>query len=669
MLDQSLWWLHSGKYTKTTHMAFTYRQTRTLFNLSTLASGIALLAALLLGLSRLALLATIGLFVLHLTFLWMMYARTRPAVWLLRRLEAPGCAQGAFWAALSGLGSGGGLLLWIVLFARGSQVREALIQAGPLIGWGVAAAIVWLAGSGVVLSAGEGKRGGLLVLAVLFAVAGHLFFFWLTAQLFSFTIDDAYITFRYSKNLAAGWGPTYNPGQPPVEGYTTFLWMLMMALPHFVGVNVATFAKLVSVLCLCGTFFLTARLTYDVSHSQRVETRLFFASFAAFVMATLPISAVHAVSGMETALFVLLVSLLSWCAVRGVTVDSRWLFGLPLIGLLTGLTRPEGNAIALLLVGYAYLVSPIERRRRLMWAVLKWYVLPGALYFLWRAWYYALPLPLPFYMKVLRAGAFAGAGDVGSYLMYLLPALVALLLPALLRFRCEYWPVALPAAFLLVFYLFPVHAMGFEWRFVYPSAPLIVALAGAGGAEWFALLETQAQLRRPWELFLAGLLLVGAANLSSLEGLVRSKQSYGAGISHYKSFGTLLSDFDASYTLTLAIGDAGTVPYYADWQVIDLFGLNSREIGLGETPVFTMVFERQAVDLILLSVGDNPNRISDEHGGARLLYEEAVLRGMTHIATFPFGRDNYIWVVGWPKTALADFIQSNVENGYQGASP
>ncbi|GAB4505540.1 MAG: hypothetical protein Fur0043_25360 [Anaerolineales bacterium] len=245
-------------------------------------------------------------------------------------------------------------------------------------------------------------------------------------------------------------------------------------------------------------------------------------------------------------------------------------------------------------------------------------------------------------MKVLRAGAFAGAGEVGSYLLYLLPSLVALLLPALLRFRRAYLPIVLPVAFLLLFYLFPVHAMGFEWRFVYPSAPLIAVLAGAGGVEMFGLLEEQISPRRPWQLLLAGLLLIGVSNWGSLNGLVRSKQSYGNGISNYKSFGTLLSEFDATHTLTLAIGDAGTVPYYADWQVIDLFGLNSREIGLGEMPVFTVVFDQQPADLILLSVGDNPNRISDEHAGARLLYEEAVRHGMAHIGSFPFGRDSYI---------------------------
>lgn len=455
-------------------------------------------------------------------------------------------------------------------------------------------------------------------------------------------------------------GANHNPGLPPVEGYTTFLWVLVMTLPHFVGVNVATFSKVVAVLALCGTFLLTGLLTFDMGRSWRTEMRLFFAAFAGFILESLPISAVHAVSGMETALFALLVSLLAWCVGRGVRDDLRLLLWTPLIGLLTGLTRPEGNAIALLLLGYAYLVSPVERRKRLAWAALGGYVLPGALYFAWRAWYYRLLLPLPFYMKVLRAGAFAGAGEVGSYLLYLLPSLAVLLLPALLRFRREYLPVALPVVFLLVFYLFPAHAMGFEWRFVYPSAPLIAALAGVGTTEVFGLLEKPVQSRRPWEVLLVGLLLVGATHLNNLNGLIRSKQSYGNGISNYKSFGTLLSDFDATYTLTLAIGDAGTVPYYADWQVIDLFGLNSREIGLGETSVFTVVFERQPADLILLSVGENPNRISDEHAGARLLYEEAVRRGMAHIGSFPFGRDSHIWVVGWPGTDLAEFVRENL---------
>src|SRR5438046_1501989 len=41
--------------------------------------------------------------------------------------------------------------------------------------------------------------------------------------------DDAFITYRYAENLARGLGLVYNPGER-VEGYSNFLWTLMMAV-------------------------------------------------------------------------------------------------------------------------------------------------------------------------------------------------------------------------------------------------------------------------------------------------------------------------------------------------------------------------------------------------------------------------------------------------------
>jgi arabinofuranosyltransferase len=37
-----------------------------------------------------------------------------------------------------------------------------------------------------------------------------------------FVQDDAYITYRYARNVVRGYGPVYNPGER-VEGYTNFL--------------------------------------------------------------------------------------------------------------------------------------------------------------------------------------------------------------------------------------------------------------------------------------------------------------------------------------------------------------------------------------------------------------------------------------------------------------
>ncbi len=55
---------------------------------------------------------------------------------------------------------------------------------------------------------------------------------------FQFLCDDGYISFRYAYNLAAGNGLVYNPGvTPPVEGYTEFLWVLLLAAGQRLGLS------------------------------------------------------------------------------------------------------------------------------------------------------------------------------------------------------------------------------------------------------------------------------------------------------------------------------------------------------------------------------------------------------------------------------------------------
>jgi len=644
-------------------MGFTRGKVHSLTIFSTVVNLIGLIAAVAVKLSTISVLAVAVLFLAHLSLLWNFRKDAEPGNALLAWTQKKDVAPVEFLLLTSVLSSGLGFLSWIFLFESGSLVRDVLIQLSPVIGWGVVMAAVLLAALGAVLNEGGKKRDGLLVGAVLFTLVGHLFLFWLSAQIFSFTIDDAYITFRYSKNLAAGFGPTYNPGLPPVEGYTTFLWMVLMTLPHFAGVNVATFSKIAGVLLTCGTFAMISLLTFTLTRDFSVKARLFFGVFAAFLLAMLPITSIHAVAGMETALFTFLIALMIYMVSLGLLDGSRILVWSPLVGLLIGLTRPEGNAIALLVLACGWFFSTPPLRRRLLFSSLVLYVLPGVVYFIWRTQYYDLLLPLPFYMKVLHGtGLFGGASEVGTYLLYLLPSISVLLLAAVLRLRKEYLAVLAPVVFLLVFYLFPVHAMGFNWRFVYPATPFISVLVAIGGITIFELLRGQINSTKPWgPLLLAGLFLIGLGNMSGLEGTIHNQNFYAEGISSYKTFGTLLNEYDHRHKMTLAIGDAGTVPYYSDWQVIDLFGLNTREIAFGTVPTDRLVLDERHADLILLSAGPNPNRISDEHAGAQELYEAAIQHGMAHIGTFPFGRVNYIWVVGYPDSELTKYLQKNME--------
>lgn len=59
--------------------------------------------------------------------------------------------------------------------------------------------------------------------------------------------EDAYITFRYIENWVNGHGLVYNLGDK-VEGFTHPLWLLLVALPTFLGANVRASALILSLL-------------------------------------------------------------------------------------------------------------------------------------------------------------------------------------------------------------------------------------------------------------------------------------------------------------------------------------------------------------------------------------------------------------------------------------
>ena len=58
-----------------------------------------------------------------------------------------------------------------------------------------------------------------------------------------FVQDDAFISFRYAKNLAEGNGLVWNVGQPAVEGFSSPLWMGLLSLGASLGLDLALWAR------------------------------------------------------------------------------------------------------------------------------------------------------------------------------------------------------------------------------------------------------------------------------------------------------------------------------------------------------------------------------------------------------------------------------------------
>jgi hypothetical protein len=160
------------------------------------------------------------------------------------------------------------------------------------------------------------------------------------------TIDDAFITFRYAQNLLSGHGLVYNPGEA-VLGTTTPLYaMLLAGLAAPAGGSQAPFpllALLVNTAADAVTCWLLIKLAGFLGHRRAGIA-------AALIWAIAPMSVTFAVGGMETSVFIALIT-----GTLYLVLTDRPAWG-ALAGGLSLVTRPD----ALLML----LPLGLERLRR-----------------------------------------------------------------------------------------------------------------------------------------------------------------------------------------------------------------------------------------------------------------------------------------------------------------
>jgi 4-amino-4-deoxy-L-arabinose transferase-like glycosyltransferase len=206
------------------------------------------------------------------------------------------------------------------------------------------------------------------------------------------TIDDSFITFRYARNLLAGSGFVYNPGER-VLGTTTPLYTLLMAglgaLTGGVQAPFPTLALTVNALADAATACLLLWL------GRRIH-RPAAGLAAALVWALAPFSVSFAVGGLETSLYVFLLT----AALCAHLSHRKTLTAL--LAALALLTRPD----ALLLIGLLVLARlwEIWRTRPPLTSLLPEaaaLALPAAAWygFAWR--YFGSPLPHSVQAKLL----------------------------------------------------------------------------------------------------------------------------------------------------------------------------------------------------------------------------------------------------------------------------
>ena len=411
-------------------------------------------------------------------------------------------------------------------------------------------------------------------LARVVPIAGGALFVVLWLAYLDFWLDDAFITFRYAKNWANGLGPVFNPGEA-VEGYTTFLWTLLVAVAFALlsGGSALTLVKL-SGLGL-GLWVLWRSYTFPGPDPRPAPEGAPPRRWLMLLLAANPVFVANCGDGMETPLFM---ALLLECARASVVLPSRRSGALA--GVLAAAciwTRPEALP---LLLGLPAVLLFFHRRAAFVWVrAFALAALPPVLgHIAWRLWYYGAPLPNTFYAKAtgdLLARLASGVADVADFASFdhgvpavgLWIALALALLGLRRRRGAGKWLTLLWAGvgFRLAFDLWSGSEYMGTFRFLAPALPPLFVLADEGARGM-----TGPRARRAVATAVAiGVAFSGWGHMA----LRDARDRYAVGLERaHIALGTWLSESQPEGT-SVALGDAGAIPFVSGLPVIDLWGL------------------------------------------------------------------------------------------------
>jgi arabinofuranosyltransferase len=436
---------------------------------------------------------------------------------------------------------------------------------------------------------------------------------------FRFAQDDAFITYRFSRNLARGNGLVFNPGEK-VEGYTNFLYAAIHAVPEKLGWTTPAFGQVLGVVLFVATLALVIRI------SERLFDSRPFALLVALVLIANVTFTRYATGGMETMLQVLCLMLVVWAVLGALRDGSALPTGrLLLAGLGAGLailTRLDSVVfLAGLLAAVLYQqwkptrsVSTPLRTLGIAGAVLVVVVGP---WFAWKYSYYGNLLPNTFYAK-------SASGPLGPLLFafsFLLTFFILygafLLIGRFRKYRKEFFAVPGVAALFVVvpvwmLYIVAVGADFMEYRFMVVLIPLLAMLA-AFLLDRYVNALTEGALVGVLLLFSLG---HNAPLVTNLPVMTFHNLDYwpAASPNSWTGLGRDLGRYfpggpDVPGQPVIAVAPIGVIGYYSDLETIDMLGLTDAWVARNapSVPIYYPghvrsappdYLERRGVDLI-----------------------------------------------------------------------
>jgi hypothetical protein len=427
------------------------------------------------------------------------------------------------------------------------------------------------------------SRTGWIGTALFFVLlAGLLTFGTLLLSRSTDGLDDAYISFRYARNLAGGEGLVYNPGER-VEGYSNLLYVLMLAPSFLAGIpdthtyDYAVALNLVASLLVLGLLLVSLRRSHGPMAS----------GIGGLLFAACPTIWYWNASALETP-WVVLLQLFTVAAAGAYVAGGRrssLAFCAGSAALLV-LIRADGFVGGFLVAAYLFL----QRRRRAAAIVGGVTAAVLALLIAWRLSYYGSPLPNTYYVKVdgplIDRIRYAVTRILNSRNLWLTWAsLVTVAVAAGGRLVRQRSLSGLDAGLFfsvgLLAYYFYVGGDFFNERMLLVHVPIALLLLFRE-----EILPARATLRSAPALLLIPLAILAYQfavpdyRASRMDDLLRvgAKERHR---SPWSLLGEHLRDHEPGRTL--AIDAAGMAPFFSQLPAIDMLGLCDRHIA--RTPI------------------------------------------------------------------------------------
>lgn len=380
------------------------------------------------------------------------------------------------------------------------------------------------------------------------------------------TQDDAFISFRYAENWAAGFGWVFNTGEF-IEGFSNPLWTGLFGIIFWLNGDPVQWSLLLGYFSILFLVFSTHHLLVTL----KTPSKLIWVGTS--LIALDPSMVLEAVQGLESVFYAGLVPLMISVGIRERQEKRLHLLSL-LLSMTLCLTRPEAPLIVGLLYSGLWL-SDFDWKRSLVPLLSIGTFL--ILLTIGRLLYFGDPLPNTFYAKI---GGWAGTRGVVYCWLHLKhhPVLWLGLFASLGLYKDMsvrlLWCILIP-------YLFYIISIGGDFkptsRFLLPAGGLLVALT----------IQTVQHFSARWTRPI--IISIICLALFSRTTLLSKTNSWAETRRNNLVARKVVGDWLARHTppnTVLAMHSIGVVPFYAQRHTIDMWGLTNRTIAKTPTSSF-----------------------------------------------------------------------------------